>query len=208
LCALVYGNSTIAISSRGARIQKKISNWKDRRDRNVIKQKYDYSCGASALATLLTFHFGEETSEKRVMELILKDKTQTEIEKIIKEGFSLLGLKEATEKLGYFGGMYRLKLKHLKKLRAPVILFIQPKGYRHFVVFKGIKGDRVYLADPSRGNVRISIHRFQEEWEGITLAIDKKEISSFADFLHLPSSPYVCPEIFTIKFLFPMYFMH
>jgi hypothetical protein len=203
-CYPVRGDSTIVISLKGTKIQKKVSSWKALRDANIVKQKYDYSCGAASVATLLTFYFGEKTSEKEVIKLILKNRNKTDIEKITKEGFSLLDLKEAVEKLGYFGGAYRLKLKHLKKLRTPVIVFIQSRGYKHFAVFKGIRGNRVYLADPSRGNIRMAIYRFKEQWQGIILVIDKKESSPPSDFLILPSAFYASPEIFTIKFLSPI----
>jgi predicted double-glycine peptidase len=41
-------------------------------------------------------------------------------------------------------------------------------------MFKGLQGDRVYLADPASGNTRMSIYRFEPEWPGYILAIDKK----------------------------------
>jgi predicted double-glycine peptidase len=189
-------------TSKGIDIQKKVINWDELRNRNVIIQKYDYSCGAAALATLITCYFGEDVSEKKVIELMLKDKTDTENKKILKEGFSLLDLKEAAQKLGYVGGMYRLRVEHLAQLQAPVLVYIEPKGYKHFAVLKGVREDRVYLADPSRGNIRVYIDRFKKQWEGVILAIDKEEISAFRDFLKPPVCIYVCPEVFTTRSLF------
>jgi len=38
---------------------------------------------------------------------------------------------------------------------------------------KGARGDRIYLADPSRGNIRMSVDRFAREWSGIALVLGK-----------------------------------
>lgn len=45
-----------------------------------------------------------------------------------------------------------------------MIVFIEPRGYKHFAVLRGVKGDRVYLADPSRGNIRMPVYTFLESW--------------------------------------------
>ena len=151
-----------------------IKYWKELKYRNVVRQKYDHSCGVAALATLITFYFGEEVSEKEVIGLILKDKTKTEIERISKKGFSLLSLKEAAEKLGYVADTRRLKLEHLKKLRSPIIVFIKVREYGHFTVLKRINENNVYLADPSRGNIRLKADNFEKQWDGVALAINKR----------------------------------
>ena len=37
-------------------------------------------------------------------------------------------------------------------------------GYNHFVVFRGIHGDRVLLADPGWGNRTMQAERFERAW--------------------------------------------
>jgi predicted double-glycine peptidase len=37
-------------------------------------------------------------------------------------------------------------------------------GYNHFVVFRGIHGTRVLLADPAWGNRTMTIEKFQHMW--------------------------------------------
>jgi predicted double-glycine peptidase len=49
-------------------------------------------------------------------------------------------------------------------LGGPVIVFIQPRGYEHFAVLRGVRADRVYLADPSRGNIRMPGYAFLDDW--------------------------------------------
>ena len=51
------------------------------------------------------------------------------------------------------------------------------RGYKHFAVLRGVRGDRVYLADPSRGNIRMPMYRFQNSWlqdggKGIILVVE------------------------------------
>ncbi|RKZ35864.1 MAG: hypothetical protein DRQ41_15310 [Gammaproteobacteria bacterium] len=54
------------------------------------------------------------------------------------------------------------------------IVYIHVKKDKHFAILRGIKDDRVFLADPSRGNLRMSISAFSKEWTGITLVLGKK----------------------------------
>jgi hypothetical protein len=62
----------------------------------------------------------------------------------------------------------------MRQLKGPVLIYFVRHGFKHFAVFKRIKGDRVYLADPARGNIRMSIYHFQSEWPGYIRAIGKK----------------------------------
>jgi len=158
----------------GVRVYKHVANWKELRDKDVVKQKFDYSCGSGALATLMRIGFGDQVTETQIIKLILQGKSQEEINEIERKGYSLLDLKRAAEQKGYTTAMYKLQLSHLRQLQGPVLIYIEHHGLKHFAVFKGLKGDRVYLADPARGNTRVSIYRFENEWPGYILAIDKK----------------------------------
>jgi uncharacterized protein len=162
------------VSPGGIRVYKRVTSWKELRDREVVKQGFDYSCGSGALATLMLIGFGDKVSEAEIMKLILEKKSTEEIEDISKRGYSLLDLKQAAEKKGYTTGMYKLQMSHLPQLKQPVLIYLERHGLKHFAVFKGLKGDRVYLADPARGNIRESLSRFETEWPGYILAIDKK----------------------------------
>ena len=166
--------TTIPLHINSERVYKHVKSWKEIRDSNVVKQQYDYSCWSGALATLMQIGFGERVTEKEIIDLILKGKNEEEFKDIIKHGYSLLNLKQVAEQRGYFVGMYRLKISHLYQLRGPVLIYFEPQGQKHFAVLKEVKGDRVYIADPARGNIRMSIYRFQNEWPGVILAIDKK----------------------------------
>jgi predicted double-glycine peptidase len=48
--------------------------------------------------------------------------------------------------------------------RAPITVPINDPGYDHFVVFRGIMGNRVLVADPAWGNPTMTINKFQRMW--------------------------------------------
>lgn len=61
----------------------------------------------------------------------------------------------------------------MRQLKGPVLIYFVRHGYKHFALFKGIRGDRVYLADPARGNIRLSLYRFESEWTGYIQSIEE-----------------------------------
>ena len=60
-------------------------------------------------------------------------------------------------------GLGQLELKDLIE-RAPVMVPINALGYNHFVVFRGVIGNRVLVADPAWGNRTMTIDKFQRMW--------------------------------------------
>jgi predicted double-glycine peptidase len=151
-----------------------IRSWKELRDRNVVLQGLDYSCGAGALATLMRYYFGDNVSEETILAGILGPMNEEEVRDREANGLSLLDLKRYSEQRGYQAVGVKLNYASLPKLKGPVLIHLERKDYRHFAVLKGVQGDRIYLADPSRGNVRISVDRFAKEWSGIALVLGKE----------------------------------
>ena len=123
--------------------------------------------------------FGEKVTEREIL-VQLFDLLSEEEKKISrKKGFSLLNLQRVAQARGYKAQGFRLDAQYLSRLGGPVIVFIEPRGYKHFAVLRGVKGDRVYLADPSRGNIRMAHHVFLESWlqkggKGIIFVIEPK----------------------------------
>jgi len=132
------------------------------KDRNIVKQEYDYSCGSAALATLLNHYLGEKFNEQQVIQGLME---YGEIEKIQeRRAFSLLDMKRFVEVLGYKGGGFKAEFDDLKGLDKPAIVPIEFLGYKHFVVYRGVYGDHVSLADPYFGNTSYTTGRFKEMW--------------------------------------------
>jgi uncharacterized protein len=170
LCALsAAGLSTTAWAANvdigaGLRVERPLQSMKDLRDRNLIKQRFDYSCGAAALATLLRYGLGDNVTEQNVLVQLFGLLSDEERQVTVRQGFSLLHLQRVAQARGFQAEGFRLDPQSLSRLSGPVIVFIQPRGYKHFAVLRGIKDDRVYLADPSLGNVRMPMYQFLESW--------------------------------------------
>jgi uncharacterized protein len=153
---------------------KTLHSWKELRDRNVAIQQFDYSCGAGALATLMRYYFSDNVSEEMILLAILGPMSREEVQDREQNGLSLLDLKRCAERMGYQAAGVKLNFASLPKLKGPVLIHLERDDYRHFSVLKGVRGDRAYLADPSRGNIRISMQRFAQEWSGVALVLGKQ----------------------------------
>jgi predicted double-glycine peptidase len=136
------------------------------RQRHVVMQKFDLSCGAAALTTLLVFQHGEQLSEREVATgLIGRPEYLADPSRVQhREGFSLLDLKRYVEARGYEGiGYGQLGWDDLLA-HAPLMVPVDMGGYHHFVVFRGVAGRRVHLSDPAWGNRTMAIAAFQRAW--------------------------------------------
>lgn len=136
------------------------------RQRNVVVQEWDLSCGAAALTTVLNYQHDDPVTEREVAIGLMKRAEYVDNPTLVqlREGFSLLDLKRFTDARGYDGvGYGKLKLIDLIE-RAPVIVPIRTNGYNHFVIFRGVAGNRVLLADPAWGNRTMLKDEFEELW--------------------------------------------
>jgi predicted double-glycine peptidase len=165
---------TVASVGDGSlQIRTPVTSWKKMNGHNIVFQRYDYSCGAGALATMLRFYFEDDVNEALVLETIFKRiAKQKEPKEVladrIQNGLSMLDLIYAARDLGYVAQAAKLPLSKLQKSKAPFIVRIEKNQFKHFVVVRGIREDRVYLADPIRGNIRLSVADFMDQWNGPT----------------------------------------
>jgi predicted double-glycine peptidase len=135
--------------------------------KNIVKQSYDYSCGSAALVTLLNSFIGMDVSERQAMEGMLEYGERDKI--IARRAFSLLDMKRYVSSLGAQAAGFRGSIDDLAELDAPAIVLIDYQGFKHFVVFRGIRGDKVFLADPSSGYIVLGKPEFEKHWQGNTL---------------------------------------
>ena len=136
-----------------------------RHDR-VVVQEWDLSCGAAALATLLRHQHGDLVTERQVVEGLIDREEYLALPELVRmrQGFSLLDLKRYVHARGYHGiGYGRLTLDDLVEL-APILVPVDFNGYDHFVVFRGLVGDRIVVADPAFGNRSLRIEQFESAW--------------------------------------------
>lgn len=139
----------------------KVTSLKEARFRATTRQQHDYSCGSAALATLLTYHYNYPVTEQSVFTEMFRRGDQA---KIRREGFSLLDMKTYLKAHQFQGDGFQLPLSKLLGSRLPAIVLISDKGYRHFVVIKGMQDGRVLIGDPASGTRAVSRSSFDAMW--------------------------------------------
>lgn len=144
------------------RVRPRVKPLTEFRDDRIVKQKHDYSCGSAALATILKYYLGEEITEEQVINGLFQHGDRNQIEK--RRAFSLLDMKRFVSVLGYNVAGYTAEIDDLRSLGMPCIIPINVFEYKHFVVFKGIYKDHVFLADPFMGNTSYTIDKFKDIW--------------------------------------------
>lgn len=173
---------------------KPILTLKDMRDEGVVRQRWDMSCGAAALSTILTYDFSDNTPEAAIVVWILHRVNPIRVR--ARGGFSLLELKRFAQARGYSAeGFSGMSLEDLAAEKSWVITPIHFKTFDHFVVVKGIVGDRIILADPGFGNVTMKTNRFAKMWKnGIVFVIHPPDPRMLAPKTISPASRVVPDE--------------
>jgi hypothetical protein len=171
-------DSQVVVNSGAARIEFRVTSLRARRDAGVVKQRYDYSCGSASLATLLTYGLNDPVDEDALLRALIEPLSPDELTTLTKKGMSLFDLQRLAQKRGHKAQGFRIHRSQLARLSRPVIVFIKPNGYEHFAVLKGLQGDRMRLADPSLGNVRMPLYRFLDMWadesgHGVIFAVER-----------------------------------
>jgi hypothetical protein len=152
----------------GTVFRKSVKSLKELRYEGIVRQKMDFSCGSAALATILKYFYGRDITEEEIVEEILK---HSDREKVMAKGFSLLDLKRYADSKGFKAEGYKVGLEQLPKIKIPTIVLVDVNGYEHFVVLKGVRRQRVFLADPMYGKRVVSLREFSESWNEIVFAV-------------------------------------
>jgi uncharacterized protein len=156
-----------------------VESYQARRFTAVIPQRFDYSCGSAALATLLTYSYHMPVGEMTVFRSMVVHGNKALIER---EGFSLLDMKEYLQRGGLPSGGFRAPLSTIAKVGVPGIVLINERGYNHFVVLTGIEDGRVLIADPAVGMRSESVGAFKNQWGGVFFAILNHAAEARASF--------------------------
>lgn len=146
--------------------QRYVTSWTAQRKQDVVIQKRDYSCGAAALATLMRYHWEDrQITETQLLHETVRMLNVEEFKDRVKNGLSLTDLRRLAVRVGYNASIGELSFETLSESKVPVVVGIIINEYDHFVVFRGTDGQYVYLADPSRGKVRLPIADFLDQWQ-------------------------------------------
>jgi predicted double-glycine peptidase len=180
------------IPGTGGEYKVRTVSLKEARFRTTVRQQYDFSCGSAAVATLLTYQYGYPVTEQEVFQEMYLRGNQP---KIRQEGFSLLDMKRFLEARGFLADGYELPLSKLEETQVPAIVLIVENGYHHFVVVKGVRGNRVLVGDPAMGTRALSREHFERIWDSNLLFVihnrtDRARFNQYADWRVAPSGPY------------------
>ncbi len=142
------------------------------------KQSEFKDCGATCLKIIAKYY------KKTISIQILRTLSDT-----AREGSSLLGLSEASEKLGFRSLGVKLTQKRLLEVPLPCILHWNKN---HYVVLYKIRNDIFYISDPAHGLLKYAKDEFLKYWignnatdqteEGITLLLEPTAIFYNSDF--------------------------
>jgi len=145
-----------------------VVSWRDIPFRTVVRQQFDYSCGSAAIATLLRFHYGQSVREAEVFQAMYDRGDQARIRQV---GFSMLDMRNYLNARAFQADGLRLSFERLAALQEPTIALITRRGYRHFVVVKGIRDNAVLVGDPTFGLQTYTRTEFLAMWNGVVLAV-------------------------------------
>ena len=153
-------------------------SWVSIKNKHVVLQRHDYSCGAGALATLLTYYWNDPTGEADILTDLENYLTAEDVDERIKNGLSMSDLKNISILRGYRAIVGKLNgLQDLAAVKVPVIVAISVQEGNHFVVVRGVVGNEIYLADPTRGNTRMPLDVFAKHWvHNAVLAVLHKDM--------------------------------
>ena len=142
-----------------------ITSWKAQRDQGIVKQGFDYSCGAAALATILHL-YGHQATELALLRAMNVNDGMTSFEEMAR----------VLPSLGFKAQGLAVSFEQLRSLQVPVIAYLQLDGKTHFTALLGTSKDFVWLGDPSWGNRLLTKQRFLTLWQTQTNAIEEGKI--------------------------------
>lgn len=156
----------------GGDVMVNVTSKKESQFRSTMRQRYDFSCGSAALATLLSSGYEDAVSEGTVFQKMYEAGDK---ERIRTQGFSLLDMKKYLDSEGYQADGFRISLDKFAELGVPAITILNLKGYKHFVVVKGISGNEVLLSDPAAGTMVLPRSQFESMSNGVLFLVRNRK---------------------------------
>jgi len=125
----------------------------------TILQMEATECGAAALAIVLAYYGRYIPLEKLRIEC-----------GVSRDGCNAVIMLQAARKHGLWAqGAKFERLEELQQVRAPAILFWE---FNHFVVWEGMKGEKVYINDPASGPRVLDETQFNKSFTGVALVLE------------------------------------
>lgn len=128
----------------------------------LVRQREQSDCGVACLASVVTYHQGNELSLEKLRQL-----TGTNI-----KGTTLLGLFHAAQQLGFEAqGLEADNVENLCELEEPAVLHIVlESNLQHYVIFYRFDSTgRALIGDPAKGLITYSKKELDALWKTRTL---------------------------------------
>jgi predicted double-glycine peptidase len=158
----------LSVLPGGAVVYKPIQSIRERKFADLVQQKTDFSCGAAALATILRQAYWLDVNEEQIIEGML---SHSDKDLVRVQGFSMLDMKRYVESIGLRARGYRVAPETLNDIKIPVVVLMDIRGYKHFVVMQKVHQGWVYIGDPVLGHKRYKVDDFVKGWNGIIFAV-------------------------------------
>ena len=125
----------------------------------VVKQRDLKDCGACCILSILKYYDGYVPLEK------IRDDTCTNV-----NGTTAYHIIKALGNYGFDAMGVKVNTIFDQNIYLPAIAHVILKnGLQHFVVIYKISRNHIYLMDPAKGKVKMTIEEFQEIWDNILI---------------------------------------
>jgi predicted double-glycine peptidase len=103
-------------------------------------------------------------------------------------------MKNFLEARGFHADGFQQPLEKLAEAGIPAIVLISENGYNHFVVIKGLRGDRILIGDPASGTRVMPRELFEGIWKNKLLfvvhnRIEQARFNLASDWSAAPLAP-------------------
>lgn len=132
---------------------------------SFYKQHDNMQCGVACLAMVCSY-YGRRYSLETLSEICFPTNT----------GISLLGLRDASEKIGLSTVSARVTLQKLSAMNTICVLHWDQN---HFVVLYKVKHGKYYIADPGKGLITYSEEELLQHWISTTSNGEEKGVVMF-----------------------------
>ncbi|MCE7698030.1 MAG: Ig-like domain-containing protein [Methanobacterium paludis] len=154
---IYYYGSNNTVTSENNVTNNEISDIAQVDTTGIVMASDIYTCGPAALATVLK-NLGINTTEEELITLAGTEDS----------GTTMYGLLQAAQNKGLIAKGLSLSVNQLKTNN---IVLLTINGENHYSVVTNITSTTVYLADPSLGNIQMSIANFTSYYSGYALVV-------------------------------------
>ena len=166
--------AVLAVAGCAARPVGEVKAQSDLTFKGIVRQQLDFSCGASAMATLLNTLYEEKFTEADLLKVFEENLVVDDWQTKIKNGFSFEDLLIAANALGYQAEGVRVGLASLLKAKYPVIIHLEKNTFSHFSVFVRNEDGVIVTFDPIIGRTMNDPALFAKEYSGYALVVWKE----------------------------------